>query len=285
MTTYLFPGQGSQQRGMGGNLFAKFSEVTEIANKVLGYSIEELCLENPQNKLSMTQYTQPALYTVNTLLYLEVFENQKTKPDFVAGHSLGEYNALLAAGVIDFETGLRLVQKRGELMSQAKDGAMSAIIGLENKELEALLLKNNLKSVVIANINSYSQVVISGPKNEVMQANQVLENTDGVMVIPLGVSGAFHSPLMLDAQTHFSEFVSNFDFQTPSITVISNYTAQPYQASSISENLIQQISQPVRWTETLEYLLDAGETSFQEIGPGRVLSGFTKNIQNKREPA
>ena len=164
MTTYVFPGQGSQARGMGKDLFSAFPNEINAANQILGYPIDKLCLEDSQDQLNKTNYTQPALYVVNALSFLKKMQETGTKPDYVAGHSLGEYNALFAAGVFDFETGLRLVQKRGELMSQANGGGMAATVGLKHDNIETLLQKGNLETVSIANYNSYTQIVISGPK-------------------------------------------------------------------------------------------------------------------------
>jgi malonyl CoA-acyl carrier protein transacylase len=275
MTTYLFPGQGSQSKGMGDDLFTQFPELTTKADILLGYSIQTLCLEDPLQQLDQTQYTQPALYVVNALSYLK----NEQKPHYVAGHSLGEYNALFASGVFDFETGLKLVKKRGELMSQATGGAMTAIIGLKDHEIQAILKNANIPSVVIANYNSHSQTVISGPKLDVEKLNPLFEQAGAKMVIPLKVSGAFHSPSMQTAQQEFAEFLSQFTFHAPQIPVIANVTATPYPASGIADYLAKQITHPVRWTETIEYLLAQGETEFEEIGPGKVLAGLVKRIK------
>lgn len=164
MKVYVFPGQGSQSKGMGQGLFDKYPELTSKADKILGYSIKKLCLEDPDENLRYTQYTQPAIYTVNALMYLNKIAKTGEKPSFVVGHSLGEYNALYAAGVIDFETGLKIVKKRGELMSRAKGGGMAAVIGLREEEVRDVLKENGIESIDIANINSCSQIVISGPK-------------------------------------------------------------------------------------------------------------------------
>ena len=163
MKTYMFPGQGSQARGMGGSLFDEFPELTDKADKILGYSIKELCLEDPRKELKNTQFTQPALYVVNALSYYKRIQETGETPDYVAGHSLGEFNALLAAECFDFETGLKLVKKRGELMSQATDGAMAAILNANREQVETLLKENGFKNVDIANYNAPLQIVISGP--------------------------------------------------------------------------------------------------------------------------
>lgn len=280
MTTYVFPGQGSQIKGMGSGLFSEFSELTEKANAILGYSIQTLCLEDPHQHLTQTQYTQPALYIVNALTYFKKIQEKRKPPRFVAGHSLGEYNALLAASVFDFETGLKLVQKRGELMSQAREGAMAAIIGLKADLIKTILDQHGLTNVAIANDNSYTQLVISGSKEDIHEAQGLCEQAGAVLVIPLKVSGAFHSPYMRPAQEQFEHFLEGFQFTSPSCPVISNYTARPYETTEISRTLAQQITHPVRWTESISYILAQGETEFEEVGPGAVLSGLIRRITN-----
>ncbi|MHB1222356.1 MAG: ACP S-malonyltransferase [Gammaproteobacteria bacterium] len=275
MTTYLFPGQGSQARGMGGDLFCEFSDLTQKTSDILGYSITELCLEDPEEKLGHTNYTQPALYVVNALTYLK----KADKPTYVAGHSLGEYNALFAADVFDFETGLKLVQKRGELMSQATGGGMAAVVGMKSDDIQTLLQSKRLDNISIANYNSNMQIVISGPKADIDAAKLIFEEAGAKLFIPLKVSGAFHSSYMNDAQTIFTDFLKTFNFQAPTIPVIANITATPYEAQDIQTNLAKQITHPVRWTKTIEYLLAQGETEFVEIGPGTVLAGLVKRIQ------
>ena len=192
MKAYIFPGQGSQFKGMGGALFDGFPEITAKANQVLGYDIKRLCLEDPLKQLGLTQYTQPALYVVNALYYIKKTKESGVKPDYVAGHSLGEYNALFAAGAFDFETGLKLVQKRGELMSLESGGGMAAILGLSEDKIAHVLNENNISRVQIANYNTPSQVVISGAKKDIDRLSALFEK-ENAMYIPLNVSGAFHS--------------------------------------------------------------------------------------------
>jgi trans-AT polyketide synthase/acyltransferase/oxidoreductase domain-containing protein len=274
MTTFVFPGQGSQKKGMGGSLFDEFPDFTQKADKILGYSIKNLCLEDQEGKLTKTEFTQPALFVVNALSYLK----KNKKPNFAAGHSLGEYNALFAANVFDFETGLKLVQKRGELMGQARDGAMAAIIGLKSPEVQAILQQNNLTNVNISNYNTYTQSVVSGPREDVIQAQPIFEK-GGAMVIPLKVSGAFHSSLMQQAQNTFAEFIKQFNFSTPEFPVIANVNAKPYQQNDTQNNLAQQITHPVMWTQSIEYLLKQNEKEFEEIGDSKILSGMIQRIQ------
>lgn len=278
MTTYVFPGQGSQKKGMGATLFSEFPELVKKADDILGYSIADLCLQDPTGNLNNTFYTQPALYVVGALAYLKKIQSTATKPDFVAGHSLGEYNALFAAEVFDFETGLKLVQKRGELMSQAKDGGMAAVIGLKSEAIQDLLQQQKLNTINISNYNTYTQSVISGPKVDVEAAQTLFENAKA-MFIPLKVSGAFHSPLMQAAEKSFGTFIQQFKFAAPKIPVIANLNAKPYEANDIYQNLTQQITHPVMWTQTIEYLLKQNETNFEEIGTSTVLMGLIQRIK------
>lgn len=280
MLAYLFPGQGSQCVGMGGDLFEKFPDLTAKADAILGYSIQSLCLGETPARFNQTQYTQPALYTVNALTYFNILQKSGQKPSYLAGHSLGEYNALLAADVFDFESGLRLVQKRGELMGTVTGGGMAAIIGLHVDAIKEILTQHRLAQISIANYNSHTQTVISGKKEEIHQAQALCEQYQGAMVIPLPVSGAFHSQFMRSAQEQFKIFIKDFIFSKPSIPVIANITARPYQEHAIHQMMTEQITSSVRWTETIEYLLAQGISEFKEIGPGRVLNGLVRRIKN-----
>ena len=281
MTVYVFPGQGSQKVGMGEDLFGKFPSLTQEANDVLGYDIKTLCLEDPAKQLNQTQFTQPALYVVNALSFLKQLDEQDLTPNYVAGHSLGEYNALFAAKVFDFATGLKLVQKRGELMSQATMGGMAAILGLSQSQVVDVLGQPSCQSINIANYNSNLQFVISGPKSDIEQSMGLFEQAGASMVIPLNVSGAFHSPLMANAREQFSHFLKEFKFNSPSIPVIANTTARPYEGSDdVACQLSAQITSSVQWTAIIDYLVQAGETEFVEVGPGKVLTGLIRRIRN-----
>ena len=283
MKAYIFPGQGSQFKGMGGALFNEFQEITAKANQVLGYDIKRLCLEDPLKQLGLTQYTQPALYVVNALYYIKKTKESGVKPDYVAGHSLGEYNALFAAGAFDFEIGLKLVQKRGELMSRESGGGMAAILGLSEDKIAQILNENDISSVQIANYNTPSQVVISGSKKNIERLSARFEK-ENAMYIPLNVSGAFHSGYMTKAKSVFEIFLDSFSFNNINIPVISNVHARPYQQGELKKNLADQINHPVKWTESVRYLMGLGVTEFEELGPGNVLERLVKSIKKEAGP-
>lgn len=279
MKTYMFPGQGSQARGMGGGLFDEFQEMTDKADKILGYSIKELCLSDPRRELNKTQFTQPALYVVNALSYCKKIQETGETPDFVAGHSLGEFNALLAAECFDFETGLKLVKKRGELMSQATDGAMAAIVNASRDKIEALLKENGLDNVDIANCNTPLQIVISGPAADIAACQEIFQ-FDNVMYIPLNTSGAFHSRLMLPAQRRFKMSLKKRKFSKPTIPVIANLTAKPYPDDAVVEYLSKQLHSTVLWSDTVDYLMARSDgMEFIEVGHGDVLTKMIAKIK------
>ncbi len=285
MKVFVFPGQGSQKRGMGEGLFdsvAQFAQVEGDVDRLLGYSLRELCLEDADNRLKETRFTQPALYVVNALHYFKAVA-EGNKPDAVAGHSLGEYDALLAAGAFDLLTGLRLVQKRGELMAQARGGGMAAVIGLTPEQIAATLKQNGLDSVDVANYNSPTQTVISGPVADMQRAKPVFEQAGARMYVPLQVSAAFHSRYMADAGKSFDDFLADFKFSAPGIPVIANVTAEPYPASdpnaAIRSLLVKQITQSVQWTQSIRHLIGKGAQSFEEMGPGNVLTKLIGQIQ------
>ena len=281
---FVFPGQGSQKKGMGEDLFDRFPEITSKADRLLGYSIKELCLEDPKNILNLTQYTQPALYIVNALMYFKKLEGSSERPDYIAGHSLGEYSALLAAGAFDFETGLKLVQKRAVIMSQAAGGGMAAVIGLTEEKIRDVLEEKGLTRIDIANYNSPFQTVISGPREDINQAKETFEDADAKLYIPLKVSGAFHSRYMETAGNEFGQFLENFEFSDLTIPVISNVEARPYTKEKIKQLLADQMTHSVKWTESIRYLMGKGVEEFEEIGPGRVLTGLIQKIQKEAAP-
>ncbi len=276
---YGFPGQGSQKVGMGKELFAQFPDEVKAADEVLGYSIEKLCVEDPEQQLNRTDFTQPALYVVNALSYLQKLKETGSRPDFVAGHSLGEYDALFAAGVFDFVTGLKLVQKRGALMSQATGGGMAAVLGLKVDAVREILKQPDLAAIDLANLNAPEQIVVSGPAAEIQKAQPAFEAAGAKRYVVLAVSGAFHSRYMKPAQEEFESFLKGFAFAAPQIPVISNVHAKPYGEGEVICNLADQITHSVRWVETVQYLLAQSAPEFEEIGPGRVLTGLMRQIK------
>lgn len=278
MVTYVFPGQGSQFVGMGADLFDKYEEYLKQADEILGYSIKELCLEDPMNNLGNTKYTQVALYVVSALTYLEKVETTSIIPDFVAGHSLGEYVALFAAGVFDFATGLKIVKKRAELMAEANGGLMAAVIGLTDDVVRKVLLDNQFSGIDIANLNSYNQIVIAGTKEDIDNAQTAFEQAGAVTYVKLKVSGAFHSRYMEIAKEEFAEYIKQFEFHEPQITVYSNVTAKPYVAGEIHRNLVEQIVSTVRWCEIITDMMCRQNNQIIQLGPGNVLTGLTRKI-------
>ncbi len=281
MTAYLFPGQGSQKLGMGEDLFSLFPDLVEKTDQILGYSIVELCVYDPRNQLNKTEFTQPALYVVNALSYLKKLnEMDGAMPDYFLGHSLGEYNALWASGAFDFETGLKLVQKRGYLMSQAANGSMAAVIGLSSEQVTAILAQDHLSDLSIANYNSYLQQVISGPLESVIQAKEYFIRAGAKLYLPLAVTGAFHSPLMEAARFAFSHFLADFDFSPLRVPVIANLNALPYKEEEIKNTLALQIDHSVQWLQSIRYLIRHSESEFQEVGPGKVLTNLILRIND-----
>jgi trans-AT polyketide synthase/acyltransferase/oxidoreductase domain-containing protein len=274
---FVFPGQGSQSVGMGKDLFDKFGVIVKQADQVLGYSIKTLCLEDTDKKLNSTDYTQPAMYVINALSYLKRVQ-ETGKPDYVAGHSLGEYNALFAAEVFTFSTGLQLVQKRGEIMAKAKGGGMAAIIGMESEKIKKVLSESGFNSIDVANYNSPAQTVISGLKEDILKAQSAFEKAGAKLYVPLNVSGAFHSRYMKPAQEEFEKFIEQFTFNQPKIPVIANFTAKAYEPDKIKNTLANQISNPVRWVETIQFLKQQPSPEFEEIGPGKVLTKLITQI-------
>ena len=276
---YLFPGQGSQKVGMGEGLFSRFPAQVAEADAILGYSIAELCLRDPSSQLNLTTFTQPALFVVNALSFLDRLVQTGELPDFVAGHSLGEYDALFAAGTIDFQTGVSLVRERARLMGRESGGAMAAVIGLTADRIRQVLIDANLLGTDIGNLNSPAQTVISGPENEIVAAENWLEKAGAQLYRRLPVSAAFHSRYMVRAEQDFRTFLPSITFTEPRIPVLSNVSARPHVSAEVASNLAAQITHPVRWTETIEWLLQKPESHFAEIGPGNVLSALLKRIR------
>ncbi|MCD6253184.1 MAG: ACP S-malonyltransferase [Thermotogae bacterium] len=274
MTAWLFPGQGSQQVGMGERLFESQKELVEQANEALGFDLRSLILNGPEEELRKTENTQPAIFLVSYLAAQELLKAER--PSFLAGHSLGEYTALAVAEVFDFATGIRLVRKRGELMAKAKAGTMAAIIGLKKETIEELLQQVE-GTVVIANENSPQQFVISGEVEAVNKACSLLKEAGARRVTPLNVSGAFHSPLMEEAKNQIKNVLQGIEFKKPKYSVVQNVVAQSVEdPQQLKANLVEQLTGRVRWIETLQYLGAAGVKKFVEVGPGKVLSGLVR---------
>jgi len=264
---------------MGEQLFSRFPAQVAEADAILGYSIAELCLRDPANQLNLTTFTQPALFVVNALSFLDRLIQTGELPDFVAGHSLGEYDALFAAGVIDFRSGISLVSERARLMGRESGGAMAAVIGLTADQIQQVLTDANLAEIDLANLNSPGQTVISGPEKEIIAAESWFEKAGAQLYRRLPVSAAFHSRYMARAEEDFRRFLQSITFAEPRIPVLSNVSARPHVGSDLPANLAAQITHPVRWTELIEWLLQKPDPQFVEIGPGNVLTGLLKRIR------
>lgn len=285
---FIFPGQASQYVGMGKDLFEKYPIARQIfqqANSILGFDIAKICFEGPEDELKQTRVTQPAIF-VHSFIVHQLLRDKNLAANFVAGHSLGEYSALVAAGALSFENGLNAVKTRGELMQQAGEehpGAMAAIIGLSDNVIGKICeAASNAGIVQPANFNAPSQVVISGTVDGVRQAMEIAREKGAKKVIPLVVSGAFHSPLMEPAQKKLGQALQSILFQDAQIPVYANVTASSTQnADEIKELLFKQLTYPVRWVETIQNLLANGVHEFYEIGPGKVLSGLGKRIDRQ----
>jgi malonyl CoA-acyl carrier protein transacylase len=275
---YLFPGQGAQRAGMGLALFKRFPHEVAAADELLGYSLEQLCAEDGDSRLHSTEYTQPALYAVNALHYLELAEREQP-PDYLAGHSLGEYNALFAAGAFDFLTGLRMVQRRGQLMARATGGAMAAVVGLSEPSLRDELAAAGFDAIDVANLNSPIQTVISGQRDDIAAAAKHLGQVTEAEVVMLRVSGAFHSRYMTPLRAELASFLDGIQFGPLRIPVLSNVHAQPYDQGAIAATLAQQLTSPVRWNAIVCRLLSEPEVEFKEVGPGKTLMALLRQIK------
>ncbi|APF20204.1 malonyl CoA-acyl carrier protein transacylase [Caldithrix abyssi DSM 13497] len=287
---FIFPGQASQFVGMGKDLYEHFESARRIfdqANEILNFDLKKVCFEGPEEELKQTYITQPAIFVhsmaVNTLL-----EEKGLKPDGVAGHSLGEYSALVAAGSLTFEDGLRLVQKRGQLMHESGNknpGTMAALIGLSAEQVYELCEKLSDKGIIQpANFNSPGQIAISGQVEVIRQALDVAREMGAKKALELVVSGAFHSPLMDDARAGLQEALEKTEFKDARVPVYSNVTGGPVTArDEIRHLLFKQLTSPVLWQKSMENMIADGFAAFYEIGPGKVLCGLLKRI-NRQVP-
>lgn len=281
-TAYVFPGQGAQFSGMGKDLYdnsLKAREMMERANEILGFRITDIMFSGSDEDLRATKVTQPAIFLHSVCLAL--CSDDLPAPDMVGGHSLGEFSALVACGAVDFESALRLVAVRASEMQkccEANPGGMAAIIGLPNEKVEEICA--GISGIVIpANYNCNGQVVISGEKQAVEAACEAMKAAGAKRALPLSVSGAFHSPLMEAARVELGKAIEKTEVKTPSCPIYQNVTAKPEtDPARIKDNLLQQLTSPVKWTQTVENMLADGATIFRELGPGNVLQGLIKRI-------
>ncbi|WP_057416707.1 ACP S-malonyltransferase [Pseudomonas syringae group genomosp. 3] len=278
----LFPGQGSQSLGMGLELFSRYPHEVQIAQEILGWSVQTLCTSGPVEQLNNTLYTQPALFLVNALYFKAHLEDGGRLPTVAAGLSLGEYSALYAAGVFTFEEGLSIVKRRAELMAAQQGGGMIAVVGRTRHELAQFLESQNLDEFDIANENSATQFVIAGPAPEISRACELIEKELGASAFVLPVSGAFHSRYMADAKQSFDEYLNTRHFNTPHFPVISNVNALPYSAAHTQQLLANQLTMPVKWFDSVVNVAkDFPDIEWIELGPGKTLTNLTHNILKK----
>jgi [acyl-carrier-protein] S-malonyltransferase len=289
MKAYVFPGQGSQFRGMGSDLYSssdKAKAMFDKANEILGFDIVKIMFEGTDEELKQTDVTQPAIFIHSVTL---AALSNDFKPEMVAGHSLGEFSALVAAGALSYEDGLKLVAQRARAMQKAcelKPSTMAAILGLSNEVIEEVCASITEEVVVPANYNCPGQVVISGSIEGVEIACQKLKEAGAKRALVLQVGGAFHSPLMEPAREELAQAIENTNFQTPVCPIYQNVNASPsVDTSVIKANLIAQLTAPVKWTQSVEQMVNDGATQFIECGPGKVLQGLVKKISAGVETA
>lgn len=289
MKAYVFPGQGAQFSGMGKDLYENSAEAKALfdkANEILGFDITKIMFEGTDEELKQTKVTQPAvfLHSVITALVNDSFE-----PEMVAGHSLGEFSALVANGTLSFEDGLKLVYKRALAMQKACEvnpSTMAAILGLDDAKVEEICDGITEEVVVPANYNCPGQLVISGSNKGIEIACEQMKEAGAKRALPLPVGGAFHSPLMDPAKQELAEAIEQTNFNTPKCPVYQNYTAAPStDVEEIKKNLIAQLTAPVKWTQSVQKMVEDGATLFTESGPGKVLQGLVKKINRQSEVA
>ncbi len=284
MKAYIFPGQGSQFPGMGKDLFHRFKiakEIFQASDEILGFDLSKILLEGTKEDLQQTKVTQPAVY-VYSVITSKIMGN-RFQPDAVSGHSLGEFSALTAAGVVDFESGLKLVSQRAKAMQKAcnmSKGTMAAVIGLKDKVVEEIC-EQTTEVVVAANYNCPGQLVISGSVDGIMSACQALKAAGARRALVLPVGGAFHSPLMEPARSELTNAIVNTNFSAPICPIYQNTTARAVtDPIEIQKNLIEQLTAPVKWTQSVNAMISEGVTDFIEVGPGKVLQGLVRKISS-----
>jgi [acyl-carrier-protein] S-malonyltransferase len=256
-------------------------DVFDRADRALGFPLSELCWEGPEDELTQTQNAQPAILVHSFAVWAVAEDALAERVRFAAGHSLGEFTAYAAASALDFEDAVRLVRRRGELMAAARAGTMAAVVGLEPETVEAICAETSGAGgvVVAANYNSLQQIVISGDVEAVTRAGESAKQAGAKMVRPLAVSGAFHSPLMADAEAGLREELARVNFRAPRFPVVCNATAEPVtDADTARDTLVRQLTAPVRWTEGIRRISAAGVARFIELGPGKVLTGLLRRI-------
>lgn len=282
MKAYIFPGQGAQFTGMGKDLYEKYplaQELFEQANKILGFNITDIMFHGTAEQLKQTDVTQPAIF-LHAVITAKILGNN-FKPEMVAGHSLGEFSALVANGVLSFEDGLKLVSKRAKAMQKACEltkGTMAAVLGLEDEIVEKTC--NEIEGVVVpANYNCPGQLVISGEIEAINNACEAMKNKGAKRALVLPVGGAFHSPLMEPAREELAEAIKNTNFNEPTCAIYQNVSASAVTTpEEIKENLIAQLTAPVKWTQTIKQMIQDGAADFTEVGPGKVLQGLMRKI-------